>query len=209
MTTTNLVPIWGNHILAILPTSNYDGFETPAVGYVDVGDYRRSIVKCTLTGIEATDTISEATMTYYVQNGASAANSSTWSLYRIKRAITQTGSCWNTYDGTNSWGTAGATHADDIDTTALASGAVSATPATDSAIVMTFDANGLTELAKMCNGGSYTNNGFLIKNTESGVNFVVYYNYNYATAGLRMVLSVTHAAAATTDHNNLLLMGVG
>ena len=72
-----------------------------------------------LSTIPAGATINSATLYLYhvILQGD---NPHDIALHGVIRAWTESGSTWNTYDGTNNWGTAGALASSDINTTAMA-----------------------------------------------------------------------------------------
>jgi len=90
------------------PTTNYGTETTLQVGEYKsaVGDYYRSLLKFDLTSL-AGKTVGTATL-FLKDTGANYSdNERTMRAYRVLRAWTEAGVTWNTYNGSNAWGTAG------------------------------------------------------------------------------------------------------
>lgn len=108
--------------------------------------------------IPAGSTINSAVLTLVTERDRSD-NTRTHSIYRMLRSWTEIAT-WNTYDGTNNWGTAGANNTTtDREATAIGGASISATESLGVSIDFTLDA---AKIQEMIAGGALANNGFLI-----------------------------------------------
>lgn len=127
---------------------------------------RRILFKCTdMQNLPTNAVIDDARIWLAVEANFSS-NIRTFSVYRVLKdwvagdGSAGSGATWNTYDGTNNWGTAGCGQAGvDYDSTALGSTSFAVTET-----VGTFKPFSLnpTEIKKMCDG-TYPNYGFIIR----------------------------------------------
>lgn len=149
---------------------------------------RRVLIKFDLSTLPSDATINSATLSLRcVADLASSAT--TYRVYRLKRAWTETGATWNTYDGTNNWSTAGGFHADDCEQTDIGSRAFTATETLNE-----FKDFALTPTSK---GALDLGNGWLIKaDTElnDGYRFNSSDQATQANAP-KLVIDYTEAAA--------------
>jgi hypothetical protein len=115
-------------IRANQPTTNYGteidiriGEETGNPNFIN-----RTLIKFNLSALPADATINSATLSLRATVDAASA-ATTYRVYRLKRAWTESGATWNTYDGTNNWQTAGGFGTDDCEQTDIGSRAFTAT----------------------------------------------------------------------------------
>jgi hypothetical protein len=127
------------------------------VGYYDTAT-SRSLVKFDLSSISASSIFDSAVLSLYLKNDW-ATSDVTWRVYRLKRNWIETQTTWKNYASGASWQTAGATGANDIDTTELGSVLVSNSSSVGTEIQISLTAS---EVQKMFDG-TYSNYGFLIK----------------------------------------------
>ena len=85
------------------PTANQDSQQINVYSYA-VGDRGNGVIRFTLPGVLAGATINSATLSLCITDRTA---NKTVDVHRVLRAWTETGATWNTYDGTNNWGTAG------------------------------------------------------------------------------------------------------
>ena len=155
------------------PTTNY-GQQANAF---DVGEDNtfvqlfRSCAKFSFLNIPSNSVINSAilTLTYQQDGNWRSSNSRTVRVYRSLRAFTE-GLTWNTYDGTNNWGTAGAGNTTtDREATDIGSATLSTTALAGDTVSITLTASAIEA---MIPNGTFTNNGFILKvDTESSDRF--------------------------------------
>lgn len=119
----------------------FDPTETPAVG----------------DSIPAGSTFNTVTLRLYL-TGDFCNNARTVSVFRMKQSWTETGATWNTYDGTNSWQTAGMAGANDRELTDIGTLALTASEANGYKEI-TLDAEKVQEWFD----GDFTNEGMMYK----------------------------------------------
>lgn len=126
------------------------------------GQDKRAIIKfADLTNaavIPAGKTITSAKLKVYPTADFST-NSRTFSVYRVKQNVSFSQATWNVFSTGNSWQTAGATGANDIDTTALGTVTMGAAETLNAFKEITLSA---AEVQKIYNG-TYQNYGFLLR----------------------------------------------
>lgn len=119
----------------------------------------RGLVTFDLSSIPGGSTITTATLKLYDDGANLSTNTRTMRVYRLLRNWT-TSATWNKYDGTNNWGTAGASNtATDRESSDIGSVSMPATEVVGY-VDITLTASSIKE---MLNGGTFTNNGFLIQ----------------------------------------------
>lgn len=163
----------------------------------------RALLKFDLSSIPATATVDTATLTLTVTaNNATIA--STLSAYRMIRAWVEgtkeytdsgaDGATWNTYDGANAWGTAGANNTT-TDREAAAFGSRSNSDAESGALAMSLTAAKVEEWVD----GTLTNNGLLLKTGEGDYDQYFYASSDNTTAASRpkIVVEYTEAGGGT------------
>lgn len=140
-------------------TTNQDGTAL-FVGEVKAATQTfRLLIQFDLSSIPTNATVSAATLRLYDEGTDLADNTRTMSAYRCKRTWGETTATWNTYDGSNNWGTAGADNTtSDRETTE--SGSISM-PATEVAGYVDITLT-VADIQAMVSG-SYTNNGFVLR----------------------------------------------
>lgn len=155
---------------------------------------RNSLLKFDLSSIPSNATITSATLYITIYTDA-ADNTTTFSVYRMKRAWTESGATWNTYDGTNSWQTAGGTGTNDRESTGIGSRSMSASESVPAEISFSLTASKIQEMVS----GTFTNNGFMI--ASSGETDAGYWAYssNQATTTVRPRLVINYDPATSTS----------
>lgn len=126
-------------------------------------------------------------------------NARTLSVYRVKRAWSETTSSWNEYSTGNSWATAGASALTDREATDIGTRSMSATEGTSTFIEISLTASAVQE---MITGGVFANNGFLLQvDTETNDGYEFQSNTSATTANhpeLVVVYSVASASASAS-----------
>lgn len=161
MATYNLTATESNRIEDANATTNYS-----ANNYFQVGEWNggavidRSLLQFDLSSIPSGSIITSATLRLYDQGTNLSSNDRTMRVYRLLRNWVENQSTWNVYATASNWGTAGAANTtSDREGTDI--GSISM-PATEVAgyvdITLTTSA-----IQDMISGGSFTNNGFLLK----------------------------------------------
>ena len=193
MTTLTLQPDdtigFDSFIVGIAPTSNFGTVTNLFIGEknTEVGVVGRGLIKFDLSSIPADATINLATLDFTVIADWSS-NARTMRAYRLKLNWTESGVTWNKYDGTNAWGTAGATGANDIDTTSMGSCAFTATESIGTVKQFIFDN---AEFTKLINGTN-TNYGWLFKMDTEADDAYDLASSGHATAAYRPKLVVVY-----------------
>lgn len=175
---------------SVNPTTNNSAATLVAIGESNAGSsVWRGIVKPDLSSIPAGSTIIDATLNLVVQNDFSD-NSRTMQAYRLSRAWVFNQATWNVYSTGNNWGTAGAANTStDREATGVGSVSVAASPGTGATISLPITASKLQE---MLSGGTFTNNGFLLK-MDTETNDGMFYNAtSNATSGNRPTFVVNY-----------------
>lgn len=161
MATYNLTATESNRIEDANATTNYS-----TNNYFQVGEWNggavidRSLLQFDLSSIPSGSIITSATLRLYDQGTNLSSNDRTMRVYRLLRNWVENQSTWNVYATASNWGTAGAANTtSDREGTDI--GSISM-PATEVAgyvdITLTTSA-----IQDMISGGSFTNNGFLLK----------------------------------------------
>ena len=146
-------------------------------GRSDDGPYR-TLIKMDLSSIPKNAIIKSAKL-YITVSADYASQTGTISVYRVLRNWVLTEATWNKYSSASSWQTAGATGAQDIDTSfgAWGSCATGSADAVDTVRTITLNT---TEFTKFING-TYNNYGWLLRTTGAYHDVYAYYSANYAT----------------------------
>lgn len=110
----SLHPTEDTYIYAWYPTTNYYWLDTVNVR---AGNVSGALLKFDLSSIPAGATITTATLRLYTTYRTNV-NSIEIAAYKLLRDWSNTGATWNSYDGSNAWGTAGADGATDRSATA-------------------------------------------------------------------------------------------
>jgi hypothetical protein len=184
------------------PTKNM-GINTQlqAGEYNVVAAIMRSLIKFDLSSIPAGSTVQSASLFLWAEFDFSD-NARTCRVYRQKRAWLEgtrsnvvdspaTGATWIRYDLTNNWQTAGGFGADDCEQTDCGSRDFTATETLGEMkeFVLT-----PALIQEMIPGGSWTNNGFLIKMDTENNDLYGFVSSDSATAGQRPKLVIVYTA---------------
>jgi len=102
------------------PTTNYGSDSAMEAVSWDVGDRVHALLFIAAPSLGGAITVSSATLE--LRQGGASTGTRNISLYKLLRG--NVSATWNTHDGTNNWGTAGAAGAADYDSTALVTLAV-------------------------------------------------------------------------------------
>jgi hypothetical protein len=122
----------------------------------------RTLIKVDLSSIPAGALVTGGTL-YLTCISEQSDNNRQLVINRLLRDWGETTCTWNTYDGTNNWGTAGATGAADIDSVDLTS-SEQVQPAAGDIVTMAINPDILAAMI----GGAYANYGWLLRvDTES------------------------------------------
>ena len=163
---------------------------------------RSTLIMWDLSSIPSTSTISAASLQLYVEDTSSLV----FNLYNMRRswvegtssrASSSTSANWNTYDGSNSWGTVGAasTSADRFDTNLW--GADTSTFASTGSKTVSLDSDGLAVIQGWV-AGSLSNYGLIMQNYSGTTNDAVYFTSREGTtAANQPKLNVTYCAASS------------
>jgi len=110
------------------------------------------------------------------------------------RAWTEAGVTWNTYDGSNAWGTTGADNTTtDRDLTDIGSSSFTATETANTEKQFTLTA---ASIQSMLTGGGFTNNGFVLKMDTETNDAYSFYSSEYAVDVTKIPkLVITYALA--------------
>jgi hypothetical protein len=171
------------------PTTNYGTTALTYIGHAGTNT-DRTLIKMDLSSIPSGNVGSAATFSLWLFDDLSS-NVRDFRIYRTKRDWVEAQATWNIWKTSNSWSTAGGFHADDCEQTDIGSRSMTATESVgEKQWTMTVSA-----LQEMWNG-TFTNNGFLFKaDTESSDSYG-FRASDYATAGERPKLVITHASAS-------------
>lgn len=185
------------------PTTNFGSDAVIANSDFGAGDHQSMWLKCTGFGsISGPVTVSSATLRLYLETQISTP---LISLYRCLRNVTEGGSTFNLYDGTNAWGTGGGGNSTtDYNSTLITSATL---PGTTGAYVDFTGAN-LNQLVQDWINGSVSNFGLIAPPLVIGGNDMGIFTSSEGTDGQRPELVVTYAAASSAP-KTLLLLGVG
>ena len=166
---------------------NGDGCQTPTTGI------HRTLMQWDISTILSC-TVSSASIT--VNNNITNGDSATirYGVQALRRNWTETGVTWNTYDGTNSWTTAGAgdttndRYATDLMNGNSDGGWGRGTPL--GSITFDFDSDGVSAIQDWING-TVTNNGIIVAdNSSSDTNAFIWRQRGYATTSSRPKLTI-------------------
>jgi hypothetical protein len=178
------------HIQAEFTTSNAGSNPQLSINKYAAGFYINALIKFDLSSLMGR-TVTDAALGLYYEFGSLGDN--TFTLRRLLRNWTEAGATWNTYDGSNNWGTAGATNASDR--SATASGSVVITE-TDYGYYEVQDAQLIADVQDMLDG-AVSNYGWVIERSDGADDFT----YKVFTAsegadGFRPYLRLTLEAEA-------------
>ncbi len=157
---------------------------TNVIVAIDGSPALTGLMKWDLSSIPSSATVSDVKLVYNVTN----ITANTYNIYRSLRAWTEGGATWNTYDGTNSWGTVGGLNAtSDYNSTSLGTVGVNSL----GLATTTLNASGIT-LVQGWVDGSITNNGFTLHQSAS-TDSVQFDSSEGLTTALRPALVVTYS----------------
>lgn len=154
----------------------------------------RTLIKFDLSSIPSTATIN-ACYLLLTYNTDQSTNDRAFEIYRLKRAWVEGEATWNNYDTSNTWSTAGASHANDreqftINTySAQIAAPDTTTPGRTSKILNTAAIEDWTN-------GTTTNNGMILQVATETDDDIRYSSSENATAAERPVLVVDYTEAA-------------
>jgi hypothetical protein len=184
------------------PTTNNGVYDYTIVGEWSAVSKFRTLIKFDLSGLPTNATIISATLSLYCTTDYSG-NARTYRVYNLKRAWTEAGATWNKYDGTNDWQTAGATGANDYDSTEIGSRAFSATETLnqfkDFALIPTTKATLDLGNGWLIKADTESNDAYLFSTREAATTanrpklVIVYTSYQNMTATLPVQTTVTAA----------------
>lgn len=143
------------------PTVNYGTNTDLNVGEINSGTrVWRTIIQFDLSDIPAGSVVNSATLSLRAKSDASS-NARTFRVYRVLRNWVVGEVTWNVYSSGNNWGTAGCGNTTtDREATDIGTRAFTATETLNEFKDFTLTASAVEE---MLPGGTFTNNGFLIK----------------------------------------------
>jgi hypothetical protein len=139
--------------------------------------YRRSLYKFDLSGIPSNATICSANLTLVVGSGSNAINDRLVRVYRLKTAWSEQTGTWNSASTGVSWQVAGASGANDRESTDIGSLLVPASVASATAETWTLDPAKIQEMVN----GSFANNGFLLQPDTEVDDLHYFYSSDYTS----------------------------
>ncbi|MBA2704915.1 MAG: DNRLRE domain-containing protein [Blastocatellia bacterium] len=170
-------------------TTNYGTLSVIAIGEPnDAVGAARGLYKFDLSSIPSGATISSATLSLYAETDR-ANNAGTYRVFRQKRAWVEAQASWNVYSTGNSWGAAGGFDATDCEQTDIGSLSLTASETLNVFKDWTLTASAIQE---MITGGTFTNNGFLIKTDAEADDAYNFTSSDGATAGNRPKLVIVY-----------------
>jgi hypothetical protein len=147
----------------------------------------RGWIKWDLSSIPAGSTVTSAILSLYTVAGYGT-NGRTHRVYRVLRAATHLAN-WNTYDGTNNWGTAGCSNTtSDREATDIGSVAIPNNPSAGTEYQFNLTASAVQEWIN----GTLTNNGFLIKVDTESDDLIAFDSSEGSTANLKPKLVIEY-----------------
>ena len=178
MANYSLNPTFDTHIRSDNTSTNYKTQTSIGIGEPNNNTFiYRALLKFDLSGVGAGE-VATGTPTLYLYRASDlSSNARRFNVYRVKQTLT-TDATWNTYDGSNNWGTAGcADTTNDRDATAFGYRDMSGAETADQECAFPLD---LT-LFNAWLSGSFTNNGIaIIAETESD-DAILFRSVDYAT----------------------------
>lgn len=106
-------------IYSWLPDYNGGSANNISTGWASGGGYTRLLLAFDLSSIPDTATLTSTTLSLFMSGPYNPGVGHNVTVQRIKRTWTEMGVTFNKYDGTNSWQVAGATGANDLDSTVI------------------------------------------------------------------------------------------
>lgn len=175
------------------PTWTFGSDTQISMGEGYFGDQRmHTLMKADFSSIPAGSTCVSATLTltYISDNSGSDVYVS---MYRCLRNWSEANANWNTYDGSNSWATGGATGALDAEATAVATALQPANPTLYTTLSWSLNA---TKTQEMWNG-TWTNYGWVIREDSGSDNQIVYASSDHGTSGYRPYLTIDYVGGGS------------
>jgi len=164
MPSLTLNPTIDTYIGNQAPTTNFNGIANWVGERNDSSSIRRTLIKFDLSSIPAGSTIDSVTFRLHIDNDDRSDNARTARIYRLKRGWVEGEATWDAYSTGNSWQTAGGTGANDYDSTEIGT----ASYTSNEGLGYKNYAVTASKIEEMITGGSFTNNGWLVKmDTES------------------------------------------
>jgi hypothetical protein len=170
------------------PTYDNNNYGTAVQLIISPSTYS-SLIKFDLSSIPAQATIDSAELDLYFYSGTGG--TSTVDVYRSKRAWVESDVTWNAYSSGNNWQTAGAFGADDCEQTSIGSAAI------DDTYEHKIWSLSPSDIQDMITGGSWTNNGFLLRIT-AGTTTKYFNSSDYSIANRRPMLVIEYTEATPT-----------
>jgi hypothetical protein len=173
-----------------LPDNNYSSSTSLWIGESDVAVWKsRVLINFDLSGIPEGSRISSATLSIWVLQDESS-NERTLHVYRVKRANVISQATWNSYSTGNSWTSGGCDDTtNDREGTDIGSVSVSSSLTDGTEVQITLTASKVQE---MITGGSFTNNGFLLRVDVESSDAYYYYSTENANTSRRPKLYIEY-----------------
>ncbi len=188
------------------PTANWGTYHELWIGRDASAVLTHALMKFDLSSLDGTETFSAVTFTL-VGATADFTVPTTLSVYRALRTWTEGGATWNTYDGTNNWGTAGAEHTtSDREATTIGAYAI---PSGGNPGTLNI------ALSPTSKAALDAGNGWVLRLTEtdSSGDRRIFHSSDEATAGSRPTLVIDYTAGGnpltTAENQKLALMSWG
>jgi hypothetical protein len=200
--TVNLVASADTYLSANDVTYNNGGNTALHVDGTTDTNRRTTLLKWDLSSIPSDATVSSASLSLYVEDASPLA----FNLYSMRRAWVEgtgnraastTSSNWNTYDGTNSWGTVGAanTGSDRYDTNLW--GATTSSFSTTGSKTEALNVDGVGVVQGWISGS--TNNGLIIQNYSGSTNNAAFFTSREgSTTANRPTLNISYCGSGVT-----------
>jgi hypothetical protein len=167
-------------------STNYGTASLYYIGRASTGILYRGCIKFDLSGFPSGAVINAVKLSLTVN--AAGASSNTVAIHRLLVDWLEAEVTWNARKTGTNWSTAGAFDSTSCDLTELTSVVIPSSTSAGSKIDFTLPVSTMQELVN----GQLTNNGFLIKGTESGDTRVNFYNSNAATESQRPALEIEY-----------------
>lgn len=183
-------------------TTNYENDDL-ALPYAFSSHAHRNLIKFDVSSIPSGSTVTAASLELRIKSGLSGDNC-TSRVRRLIRDWTESGATWNTYDGSNSWGAAGA---QDTSTDIVASDdATNVRSSISSPVTIT-----ITGLETLVNGwvnGTYPNYGMVVYSDAEGDANGVVGSSEDGTSSNRPKLNVTYTTSAGINVSVSVVSGI-
>ncbi len=187
-------------------TTNGSNVDIPVGPLFGSPNLYHAMLKFDLSSIPAGSTITSATLTLWTGTNFGD-RAGTVEVYRVKRAWIDSQATWNVYTTGNNWTTAGCDDTtNDREAANIGSQSVG-NVAANTQVDITLTASAIQE---MISGGSFTNNGFMLRNTNdadySGGH--IFHSTDYVTDTTKQPKLVVNYTTPPPSVN-LALLGVG